>query len=148
MDIWEKYRNQTDQTICIIGVIILGVKLCEADGHFSNHERDEILRTIPHHKNKEKALLEIINDAENDDNTIDHHAEIIKKFIDKGHKDFLLFIIADLVKFAKSDHRYSEIEKTTIERVVKIFGLDNKNIIQKSIENIVSKYFNKVSNYG
>ena len=32
---WEKYRHESQQTICIIGVLILAAKLCRADGHFS-----------------------------------------------------------------------------------------------------------------
>jgi uncharacterized tellurite resistance protein B-like protein len=145
MDIWEKYRNQTDQTICIIGVIILGVKLCEADGNFSEYERDEMLKTIPHSKDKEKEIKEIILEAEKDTNPIDHHAELIKKFIDQDHREFLEFIIAVLIKFAKSDHRYSEIEKSTIKRVAKIFGIyDDSNFFEKisrkflyrSVENV------------
>ena len=132
MDIWEKYRNQTDQTICIIGVIILGVKLCEADGHFSEYERDEMLKTIPHSKDKEKVIREIILEAEKDTNPIDYHAELIKRFIDEDHHEFLEFIIAVLIKFAKSDHRYSEVEKSTILRVSKIFGIySDKNFLEK-----------------
>ena len=59
-------------------------------------------------KNK---IKEIILEAESDSNPIDHHAELIKKFIDEDHHEFLEFIIAVLIKFAKSDHRYSDVEK-------------------------------------
>ena len=38
IDMWEKYRHESKQTICIIGVLILSVKLCKADGHFSAQE--------------------------------------------------------------------------------------------------------------
>ena len=145
MDLWEKYRNQTDQTICIIGVIILGVKLCEADGHFSDYERDEMLKTIPHTKEMKNKIKEIILEAESDSNPIDHHAELIKKFIDEDHHEFLEFIIAVLIKFAKSDHRYSDVEKETIKRVAKIFGIyDDRNFLERlankftlgSVENV------------
>ena len=33
---WDQYRNETDQTITIIGVLILSAKLCMADGHFTS----------------------------------------------------------------------------------------------------------------
>ena len=45
---WEKYRHESKQTICIMGVLILSVKLCKADGHFSAQEETEILKIIPH----------------------------------------------------------------------------------------------------
>ena len=32
---WEKYRRESKQTICIIGVLTLAAKLCQADDHFS-----------------------------------------------------------------------------------------------------------------
>ena len=43
---WEKYRHESKQTICIIGVLTLATKLCKADGHFSQHEKDEILKKL------------------------------------------------------------------------------------------------------
>ena len=44
IDMWEKYRHESQQTICIIGVLTLSVKLCKADGHFSEQEETEILK--------------------------------------------------------------------------------------------------------
>ena len=43
---WDKYRHESKQTICIIGVLSLAAKLCKADGHFNIHEEVEILRII------------------------------------------------------------------------------------------------------
>jgi hypothetical protein len=40
IDLWDKYRNESKQTICIIGVLILSAKLCKADGHFSIDEEE------------------------------------------------------------------------------------------------------------
>ncbi len=37
-NMWEKYRKDSKQTICIIGVLTLATKLCLADGHFSIEE--------------------------------------------------------------------------------------------------------------
>ena len=48
-----KYRNESKQTVCIIGVLILSAKLCKADGHFSIEEEEEILKIIPHDPSKE-----------------------------------------------------------------------------------------------
>jgi len=45
---WEKYRHESKQTICIIGVLTLATKLCKADGHFSEIEEEAILKIIPH----------------------------------------------------------------------------------------------------
>ena len=41
-DIWDKYRHESDQTITIIGVLILSAKLCVADKHFSIKEEKQI----------------------------------------------------------------------------------------------------------
>ena len=41
--LWDKYRKESKQTIVIIGVLILSAKLCRADGHFSEIEKEEIL---------------------------------------------------------------------------------------------------------
>jgi len=140
MDLWEKHRGESDQSICIIGVIILGVKLCEVDGHFSDFERDEILKTIPHEENQKNTLLKLIEEAEKDKNPIDYHAERIKKFIAIEHKDFLEFIVAVLIKFAKSDHRYSEVERNTIEKVAMIFGIrKNESFLDINLQNIKQK---------
>ena len=43
IDMWEKYRHESKQTICVIGVLILTAKLCKADGHFNVYEEEEIL---------------------------------------------------------------------------------------------------------
>ena len=51
---WEKYRHESKQTICIIGVIVLSVKLAEADGDFSILEEEEILKIIPMNLNKKE----------------------------------------------------------------------------------------------
>ena len=51
---WEKYRHESQQTICIIGVLILTTKLCKADGHFTTEEEIEILKIIPHEPQQKK----------------------------------------------------------------------------------------------
>ena len=50
---WIKYRNESNQTVCIIGVLILSTKLCKADGHFSISEKEEILGINTFIKNQE-----------------------------------------------------------------------------------------------
>ena len=57
---WEKYRHESKQTICIIGVIVLSVKLAEADGDFSILEEEEILKIIPHELEQDRILKDII----------------------------------------------------------------------------------------
>ena len=58
-EIWDKYRKESQQTICIIGVLILAAKLCKNDGHFNVHEEEEILKIIPHNPRQKKILLHI-----------------------------------------------------------------------------------------
>ena len=123
MDILEEYRGQSDRTICIVGTIILSTKICMVDGKFSLYEKDEILKTFPtNDPKKKKTILDIIDKASKDKNDISYHAERIKKFIDPKHDKFLDFIVATLIKFAKSDHHFDEEEKRLIRKVVDIFN--------------------------
>ena len=134
MDILEEFRGESDQTICIVGTIILSTKLCMADGNFSNYEKDEILKTFPTNNEKLKeTVLDIIDKASKDKNNITYHAERIKKFVDPKHEDFLDFIVATLIKFAKADHHFDEKEKEMINDVIDVFerGKDKRNIFQK-----------------
>ena len=57
-EIWDKYRKESQQTICIVGVLILAAKLCKNDGHFNIHEEEEILKIIPHNPRQKKILLQ------------------------------------------------------------------------------------------
>ena len=57
MDILEEYRGESDQTICIVGTIILSTKICMVDGKFSSYEKDEILKTFPTNDPKKKKLF-------------------------------------------------------------------------------------------
>ena len=58
--LWEKYRHESKQTICIIGVLILAAKLCKADGHFSKSEEEAILEAMPHEPRQKKIILKIL----------------------------------------------------------------------------------------
>jgi len=123
MDILEEYRGQSDRTICIVGTIILSTKICIVDGKFSLYEKDEILKTFPTNDPKKKeTILDIIDKASRDQNDITYHAERIKRFVDPKHDKFLDFIVATLIKFAKSDHHFVDKEKELISKVVNIFN--------------------------
>ncbi len=136
MDILEEYRGESDQTICIVGTIILSTKLCMADGNFSSYEKDEILKTFPTINEKLKnTVLNIIDKASEDKNDITYHAERIKKFVDPKHKDFLDFIVATLIKFAKADHHFDEEEKKMINNVIDVFEKDKEQSFFKKIKN-------------
>ena len=132
-DIWEKYRNESKQTICIIGFLILSEKLCKADGHFNVKEEEEILKIVPHEKHQRKAIIKILEEANDDQNPIENDAKNLKSLLKNDHPDFLEFIIAALYKLAHSDHVYSEEEDEDIRAVAKIFGVD-KTFYEKSEE--------------
>ena len=59
ISMWDKYRHETKQTICIIGVLTLATKLCKADGHFSEIEEEAILKIIPHDPTQKRILVRI-----------------------------------------------------------------------------------------
>lgn len=120
-EIWDKYRKESQQTICIIGVLILAAKLCKNDGHFNIHEEEEILKIIPHNPRQKKILLQIMEEGGNDPHPIEYHAVRIRKLLVDRHQDFLEFIVAVLFRLAHSDHVYSEEEDKDIKKVAEIF---------------------------
>ena len=124
INLWEKYRNESKQTICIIGVLILAAKLCVADNHFSLDEEEEILKIIPHEPHQKRILMKILEESAEDKNSVKFHAERIKKLIGDNHQDFLEFIIAVLYRLAHSDHLYHDEEDKLIREVAKIFGVE------------------------
>ena len=142
-DIWIKYRKESKQTICIIGVLILAAKLCKADGHFNILEEEEILKTMPHEPNQRKILLRILDEAGEDKNSIEYHAKIINKEL-LGLDSYRKFIIAFLYRLAHSDHVYSEEEDEDIRKVAKIFNI-KKTFVERSFiefKNLFQKKLN------
>ena len=146
---WEKYRKESKQTICIIGVLTLAAKLCQADGHFSIEEEEEILSIIPHDNDQKRLLLRILDEAAADTNTIEFHAKRIKKLIGDEHQDFLEFIIAVLYRLAHSDHIYHIDEDKAIRQVAQVFGVKKTylDIFKETTAKIFKyKYFRKSRN--
>ena len=141
---WDKYRHESQQTICIIGVLTLSVKLCKADGHFTEREEHDILNIIPHESQQKNVLRKIIAEANEDVNPIEHDARNLKKLLNNDHPEFLEFIIAVLYKLAHSDNIYSQNEDDDIREVAKIFGI-TKSFSQKLLE-FLSKNISKISN--
>ena len=135
---WEKYRHESQQTICIIGVLILATKLCKADGHFTAQEEIEILKIIPHEPQQKNSLIRIMEEANKDPNPIEHDARNLRKLLKDEHPEFLEFIIAVLYRLAHSDGVYSVAEDEDIREVAKIFD------IKKSFLDYLIFYFNKL----
>ena len=136
--LWDKYRHESKQTICIIGVLILAAKLCKADGHFTKIEEEEILKIIPHEKEQKNILIRILEEGAADTKPIEYHAERIKKYVG-NQESFLEFIVAFLYRLAHSDHIYSEEEDEHIRTVAKIFN------IQKTVSQRIVLYFQKLT---
>ncbi|MDC3111369.1 TerB family tellurite resistance protein [Pelagibacteraceae bacterium] len=120
---WDKYRHENKQTICIIGVLILAAKLAKIDGEYSLLEEEEILKIIPHEPEQAIILRKILNEAAEDDKSFEYDADRIKKLLDGDHPDFLEFIIAVLYKIAHSDHIYHEEEEKMIIKISDIFEI-------------------------
>ena len=139
--IWEKYRKESKQSIVILGVIILSVKLCKADGVFTEIEREEILEIIPHELDEKHLLLKIIKEAENDKSSMLEDAKRIKELLGKDNESFLEFIIAVLVRLARVDKMvYQEIK--FIELVAEEFELGKNPVIQ-FCQNLIKNFKNK-----
>ena len=143
-NMWEKYRHESKQTICVIGVLILAAKLCKADGHFNIYEEEAILKVVPHEPYQKRILLKILDEAGADSKPIEYDAMRIKKLIGDDHKDFLEFILAVLYKLAYSDHVYSEEEERDIRKVAKIFNIE-KTLPEKILV-ILKKKFKRRDN--
>ena len=120
---WDKYRNETNQTICIIGVLILSTKLCQADGHFSIREEEEILRIVPHEPRQKSLLKNIMEEASADKKPIEQHALELKRILGIRHPDFLEFVVAVLYRLALVDLIVSKEEETDIRKVAHIFDI-------------------------
>ena len=129
---FDKYRHESKQTLCVIGVLVLSAKLCKADGHFSIHEEEEILKIIPHEPQQKRILLKILEEAAKDSSPIEQDAYRIKTLIGEEHSDFLEFILAVLVRLAKSDHVYSEEEERDIRKIAKVFNI-KKTLYEKTL---------------
>ena len=144
-DLWDKYRNETDQTITVIGVLILSAKLCVADGHFSIREEEEILKIVPHEPRQKPILLKILDEAGKDSNTIEHHALQLKRFLGFRHPDFLEFVVAVLYRLAKVDHIVSKEEERDIRKVAEIF--DIKKTFSDKFFKFLDNILTKINNY-
>ena len=140
---WDKYRHESKQTICIIGVLILAAKLCRADDHFSEREEEMILKIVPHESHQKKVLIRILEEAYNDPNPIEHDAKNLKSLLEGEHPEFLEFIIAALYKLAHSDQVYSEKEDEDIRSVANIFGI-TKGFFNQT-QDTIKKYFDKAT---
>ena len=138
IDMWNKYKHESKQTICIIGVLTLSVKLCKADGHFSEQEELEILKIVPHEAQQKNILKKIMAEANNDINPIEHDAKNLKILLKDEHPEFLEFIIAVLYRLAHSDSIYSKSEDDDIREVAKIFG------ITKTTSEMIFEFFSKI----
>ena len=135
---WNKYRHESQQTICVIGVLILATKLCKADGHFSTQEEMEILKIIPHEPQQKNSLIKIMQAADKDTPPIDPDAKNLKMLLKNEHPEFLEFIVAVLYRLAHSDGIYSVSEDEDIREVAKIFE------IKKSFLDYSLSYLNKL----
>ena len=136
----DKYRHESKQTLCIIGVLVLSAKLCKADGHFSEQEEEEILKIVPHEPGQRKLLMRLMEEASADSKSIEHYALRLKKLIGDENKDFLEFIVAVLVKLAHVNHVYSEEEDRDIKKVAEIFQLEESFF--KKISETTMIFFN------
>ena len=129
-NMWTKYRHESKQTLVVIGFLVLSAKLCKADGHFNEIEKEEILRIMPHDKNQKNQLLKILEEAEQDTQPIEHDAAKIKELIGNHHPLFLEFIIAALYRLAYVDDLYSVEEERDIRKVAEVFGI-KKTLLDK-----------------
>ena len=141
ISIWEKYRKESKQSIVILSVIVLSVKLCKADGEFTEIERQEILDIVPHEPEERPLLLKIIKEAEVDDGLMIDDARRIKELLGRESKSFFEFIIATLVRLAKVDKMVHE-EIKFIQQVGEEFEL-NKNPIMEFYENLINNFKKK-----
>ena len=149
---WDQYRHESDQTVTIVGVLILSAKLCVADGHFTEREEEEILKIVPHEPRQKKILKINLEKASKDTKPIEYHALELKRLVGIRHPDFLEFVVAVLYRLAKIDFIVSKKEEEDIRKVASVFGIKKTHgdrvrdlldsvltKINKSVKNIVEK---------
>lgn len=142
-DLWHKYRKSDKQTIVIVGVLILSAKLCKADGEFTEIEKEEILKIVPHEKFQHSTLLEILYEGEIDQTSIQEHARRLRKLVGDTNKKFLEFVVAVLYRLAIVDHVMSEEEIRDIQIVALEFGVI-KIPLSTQIKEIALKFKGKL----
>jgi uncharacterized tellurite resistance protein B-like protein len=142
-DLWHKYRKSDKQTIVIVGVLILSAKLCKADGEFTEIEKEEILKIVPHEKIQHSTLLEILHEGEIDQTSIQEHARRLRKLVGDTNKKFLEFVVAVLYRLAIVDHVMSEEEIRDIQIVALEFGVI-KIPLSTQIKKIALKFKDKL----
>jgi tellurite resistance protein len=142
-DLWHKYRKSDKQTIVIVGVLILSAKLCKADGEFTEIEKEEILKIVPHEKFQHTMLLEILHEGEIDQTSIQEHARRLRKLVGDTNKKFLEFVVAVLYRLAIVDHVMSEEEIRDIHIVALEFGVI-KVPLSDQIKEIALKFKDKL----
>ena len=142
-DLWHKYRKSDKQTIVIVGVLILSAKLCKADGEFTEIEKEEILKIVPHEKIQHSTLLEILREGEIDQTSIQEHARRLRKLVGDTNKKFLEFVVAVLYRLAIVDHVMSEEEIRDIQIVALEFGVI-KIPLSTQIKKIALKFKDKL----
>ena len=142
-DLWHKYRKSDKQTIVIVGVLILSAKLCKADGEFTEIEKEEILKIVPHEKIQHSTLLEILHEGEIDQTSIQEHARRLRKLVGDTNKKFLEFVVAVLYRLAIVDHVMSEEEIRDIQIVALEFGII-KIPLSTQIKKIALKFKGKL----
>jgi len=142
-DLWHKYRKSDKQTIVIVGVLILSAKLCKADGEFTEIEKEEILKIVPHEKFQHSTLLEILHEGEIDQTSIQEHARRLRKLVGDTNKKFLEFVVAVLYRLAIVDHVMSEEEIRDIQIVALEFGVI-KIPLSTQIKEIALKFKGKL----
>ncbi len=140
---WDQYRNENDQTITVIGVLILSAKMCVADGHFTIREEEEILKIIPHEPRQKRILIGILEEASKDKNPIEYHALELKRLVGIRHPDFLEFIVAVLYRLAKVDHVVSKKEEEDIRKVASIF--DIKKTLGDRVRDLIDSVLTKIN---
>ena len=142
-DLWHKYRKSDKQTIVIVGVLTLSAKLCKADGEFTEIEKEEILKIVPHEKIQHSTLLEILHEGEIDQTSIQEHARRLRKLVGDTNKKFLEFVVAVLYRLAIVDHVMSEEEIRDIQIVALEFGVI-KIPLSTQIKKIALKFKDKL----
>ena len=85
-----------------------------------------------HFPTQKRILLKILEEAAKDSSPIEQDAYRIKTLIGEEHSDFLEFILAVLVRLAKSDHVYSEEEERDIRKIAKVFNI-KKTLYEKTL---------------
>lgn len=120
-------KRGTNREIFHKSLIILGAKLCKADGHVSVDEIKAFKRYFEIDEENYPGSAKVFMDAVNSNQSITEAAKDIFEIFGE-EKDALEYILIGLMQIAAADGKIDDAERKLIQAVAKVFEFNNQEI--------------------